>query len=85
MPITVGTQIPPQAIPEPEAIYIKRVLVIKGPDGSEVLIRSKEELDLILNSMTPEQLEEWKKNYRFAPILNYTGNPNYTGTVTDTL
>jgi hypothetical protein len=85
VPITVGAQIPPGVIPDSEVLFIKRVLVIIGPDGNEVLIRTREEFDRILDSMTPEQLEEWKKNYRFTPVRNYTGNPNYTGTVVDTL
>lgn len=85
MPINIGVQIPNPIIADPEALFIKRVIVITGPDGNEILIRTKAEFDLLLDSMTPEQLEEWKKNYRFTPIRNYTGNPNYTGTMTDTL
>jgi len=85
MPVTIGTQIPPQSYPPAEALFIERLLVITDPDGNENVIRTKEELDRVLDSMTPAQLEAWKINYRFTPVLNFTGNPNYSGTVTDTL
>lgn len=85
MPITIGTQAPPEVFPGPEALFIVRLLTITMPDGTEVQVRTKEELERILSSMTPAQLEQWKNNYRFTPIRNNTKNPNYTGTVTDTL
>jgi len=85
MPIAVGMIVPPQPAPDPEAMNIQRILTITAPDGTQVVIRTAEELQRILDSMTPEQIEAWKTNYRFTPIRNSTGNYNYTGTVIDTL
>lgn len=80
MPVQIGTEQPSPSCYDGEAMNIKRVLVVTDKDGHEVVIRSQAELQAILGSMTPAELEAWKNNYRFVPILNYTRNPNYSGT-----
>ena len=64
--------------------HFHRRLFVTDKDGVEHEIVTERDLKRILDQMTPEQLEEWKTRYRFTPIQNLTGNPNYTGTGLDT-
>ena len=65
------------------AMVIKRQLVVTDKDGVPHLIRTKADLQAILDQMTPEQFETWKTNYRFAPVWNRTGIKDYVGTSRD--
>ena len=60
---------------------ILRKLFISDKNGVYHEIRTQEDLQRILNQMTPEELERWKTQYRFTPIENRAGN--YTGTIGD--
>jgi len=64
---------------------IKRRLFITDKNGVEHEIFSQEQLQRILNEMTPQQRKQWEDNYRFCPITNRTGIPDYTGTSWDLL
>ena len=65
------------------SMYLKRKIFVRDKDGVEHEIRLKAQLDAIIAQMSPEQYETFKINYRFAPIINMTGNINYTGTERD--
>lgn len=67
------------------AMVIQRKLFVTDKDGVEHEIRTKADLDAIIAQMTPEEYENWKTQYRFAPILNRTGIKDYTGTGRDLL
>lgn len=65
--------------------YFHRRLFITDKNGVWHAINTNDDMQRILAQMTPEQFEKFKTNYRFAPIYNQTGNPNYTGTLWDLL
>ena len=65
------------------SVFFHRRLFVTDKDGIEREILTDADMQAILDQMTPQQLEEWKTRYRFAPIINLTGNPNYTGTFHD--
>ena len=67
------------------AMVIQRKLFVTDRDGVEHEIRTKADLQAILDQMTPEEYEEWKLRYRFAPIQNGTGIKDYTGTARNLL
>jgi len=72
--------------PTPSAIgrkFLRRKLTITDKNGVEHVIQTQQDLDAVFAQMTPAELEQWKANYRFAPIQNLTGNPDYTGTMLD--
>lgn len=63
--------------------FFHRRLFVTDKNGVEHEIHSDADLKAILDQMTPEELETWKTRYRFTPITNLTGNPNYLGTSRD--
>jgi hypothetical protein len=72
--------------PTPSVIgrsFLRRALTITDPQGGDHVIRTQEDLDKVLASMTPEQKKQWEDNYRFCKVDNLTGNSNYTGTLLD--
>lgn len=83
MGIVAGTGSPNNS-PTGEVFFHRRVF-ITDRNGVEHEITSSAVLQAILDQMTPQELEEWKARYRFAPIQNLTGNQNYTGTLRDLL
>lgn len=64
---------------------IRRKLFVTDRNGVEHEIKTPQDLQNILNMMTPDELALWQARYRFAPIINNTGNQNYTGTIRDLL
>jgi hypothetical protein len=84
MPVIQATGYPCNENPTGEVPF-HRKLFVTDKDGVEHEITSPVILERILAQMTPEQLEAWKARYRFAPIQNLTGNPNYMGTIRDIL
>lgn len=64
---------------------ITRTLVITDKYGIPRQIKTLQDLQQILNQMTPEELALFQARYRFTPIHNATGNINYTGTIKDLL
>jgi hypothetical protein len=63
-------------------IVRKRYLTDK--DGVEHEIMSKEDLQAILDQMTPEERKRWEIQYRFSPIETALGQfYDYTGTLRD--
>lgn len=68
---------------EATAGMLNRKLYVTDKNGVEHQIRTLADLQAIIAQMTPEEFETWKARYRFAPIQNQTGNPNYTGTIKD--
>lgn len=62
---------------------IRRILYVTDRNGVEHPIRTPQDLQDILNQMTPDELALWQARYRFAPVTNCTGNTNYTGTIKD--
>ena len=65
------------------SIFYRRRVFVTDKNGVEHEIRCKEDLEAIIAQMTPQELETFKTNYRFAPIQNLTGNMNYMGTERD--
>lgn len=65
--------------------HFHRKLFVTDKNGVEHEIVTQKDLLDILAQMTPEQRKDWEARYRFAPIENLTGNPNYTGTGWDLL
>ena len=63
--------------------FATRKLFVTDKNGVEHEIRTQAELDAIIAQMTPQQYEDWKTRYRFAPVQNLTGNKDYTGTIRD--
>ena len=61
---------------------ITRKLFI-NQNGKAVEITNQKQLLDFLATLTPEELETYKTQYRFAPITNNTGNMYYTGTMKD--
>lgn len=64
-------------------IFFHRRVFITDKNGVEHQITSDEDMKFIIAQMTPQEFEDWKTRYRFTPITNLTGNPNYTGTFHD--
>lgn len=62
---------------------IIRRLFVTDRNGVEVEIKTDADLRRLLAEMTPEERRIWALRYRFAPIQNNTGNPNYMGTSRD--
>jgi hypothetical protein len=60
---------------------VRKLFVNK--DGKEIEITSNAQLKAFLASLTPDELEQYKNQYRFTPITNKTGNQYYTGTMVD--
>jgi hypothetical protein len=85
MGVTIGESLPSAPPPrEPEGSgTFRRTLHVTDRDGVEHEIVVPEDLQRILAQMTPQELEDWKTRYRFAPVENLTGNKNYTGTIYD--
>jgi hypothetical protein len=87
MPVSLGSNAPSSNPVEPPKsptgiVQLRRHwYVIK--DGVQIEITSPEVLDAILAQMTPEEQENFKNGYRFAPVQNLTGNMNYMGTNRD--
>lgn len=65
------------------ASVIRRKLFITDKNGVEHEIKSSEDLQKILDEMTPAEVEVWKARYRFTPVTNKTGIKDYTGTAND--
>lgn len=65
--------------------WLHRKLYVTDKNGVEHEIKSFADLQKIIAQMTPQEFEDWKARYRFAPIQNQTGNPNYMGTIKDIL
>lgn len=86
MGVTIGTQnnVPVPEGPDPEGIvHLNRKLFVTDKDGVEHEIKTMADLQAIIGQMTPEQFEDWKARYRFAPVENLTKNINYTGSRRD--
>jgi hypothetical protein len=64
---------------DPNVPAMHRHFFITDKDGVVVEIRSQTQLNEILAQMTPEQLEQWKANYRFTPITTPAGGIGHTG------
>lgn len=62
---------------------IVRRWFVTDKNGNEIEIKSQSDLQRILDQMTPEEKKRFQDQYRFAPIHNATGNPDYTGTGRD--
>lgn len=62
---------------------MQRYLYLTDRDGVEHKINSPADLEKILAQMTPEELQRWKDQYRFAPVENDTGIQDYTGVPKD--
>jgi hypothetical protein len=52
-------------------------------NGKEIEITSNAQLKAFLADLTPDELEQYKSQYRFTPVSNGTGNNFYTGTMVD--
>jgi hypothetical protein len=65
------------------AMVIQRKLFVTDKDGVEHEIKTKADLQAIFDEMTPQEYEDWKTRYRFAPIQNGTGIKDYVGTSRD--
>lgn len=65
------------------ALRVKRGWFVTDKNGVEHRITCKEDLQKILDEMTPEEKQTWQDNYRFCPVTNLTGNKDYTGTARD--
>lgn len=81
MPVIQGNGSPTNN-PLGETLFTRRVH-ITDKDGVEHEIVTEADLLAIIAQMTPEQRKDWETRYRFAPVQNLTGNPNYTGTSRD--
>jgi len=81
MPIIQGNGHPTNN-PLGQPLFTRR-LFVTDKDGIEREIVTEADLAAIIAQMTPEQRKDWETRYRFAPIENVTGNPNYTGTSRD--
>ena len=63
---------------------IIRKRYITDKNGVEHEITCKEDLQNIIDQMTPEELQKWKDQYRFTPIDTDLGNFYiYSGTLRD--
>lgn len=84
MPISIGTILsqPNNEITGSFTLF-ERKLFVTDKDGVEHQIKTPADLEAIFAQMTPQQQEDWKTRYRFAPIGNLTGNKDYTGTNRD--
>lgn len=80
MPIIPGGT--PTNNPLGETLFTRR-LYVTDKDGIEREIVTEADLLAIIAQMTPEQRKDWETRYRFAPVINLTGNPNYMGTSRD--
>lgn len=95
MPITPGSQSNRPAAPTPNEyideannnLYgfpgMNRSLFVTDKDGIEVKINTQADLQRILDQMTPEEKERWRAQYRFSPVVNDTGIPDYSGVFKD--
>lgn len=63
---------------------IVRKRFLTDRNGVEHEITCKEDIQRILDQMTPEELERWKTQYRFSPIGVDLGNwVDYSGLLRD--
>jgi len=62
---------------------INRRLVVRDKDGNLIRIDNNKQLKDFLATLTPEELEQYKLEYRFAPISNDTNSIWYAGSIGD--
>ena len=71
--------------PWAEARVPARRVFVTDENGKVRLLNNFNELKVLLSKLTPEELQQFKNEYRFTHITNKTGNVWYSGSIHDLL